>query len=91
MSERKPIISLHAGDSGTSAFRVKFYPDRISGISAVPLVSEKTRAAEASDYASVSTYRRMRGGWVRLAKNRILFRHDDRRGEISATLPHAIY
>lgn len=56
----------------------------------VGYVSEATRQHERAEAADIHQRKRP-GSWVRVARNRIAFRHDDSRGPISATLPHAVY
>lgn len=55
----------------------------------VDVVSEVTKKHEDKEILRQRAH--MGRLWVRLATNRIAFRHDEKRGPISATLPGAVY
>lgn len=57
----------------------------------VDVVTVRTRIYEAEQAGAICAGRRPLRGWRGLVRNRIAFRHDDKRGPISATLIHAIY
>lgn len=65
------------------------YPTDNNGVRLVEIVSLVTHRHEDDEI------RRLRSHvgrlWVKLATNRIAFRHDERRGPISATLTGAVY
>ena len=76
---------LHLDAMILNGFRSRPYlPRRGAG------VSDATREHELMAQHDLRNGRRY-VNFVRVAMNRIKFRHDDKRGPISATLPHAIY
>ena len=52
------------------------------------LVTGKTAGHEAGEFTAGNPHNKP---WTRLVRDRIKLRHDDKRGPISATLPHAVY
>jgi hypothetical protein len=55
------------------------------------VVSDTTRAHERLESDRFACFENKPRSWVRYARNQIAFRHDTKRGPMSATLPHAVY
>jgi len=90
-SQKVPAIlpRLRTTPLGAETYDRPLLPGNADGHRYRNVVSEKTREHEDKE---IRGQRSRRGiSWVKLARNRIAFRHDARRGPISATLTGAVY
>lgn len=84
------MVRLHADVSGAVRIDQRTNGARVvsNAVSPATLKHERNDPGPAmGKVAPHIEYRR----WRQIVRNRIAFRHDDKRGPTSATLPHAIY